>query len=122
MSDRPRVLVPAMFPEYVDPGSVVGRYEKTEFGFFGSRLAADCCNDTRGGGPGKISVARAASPSRCGGCTTDTPGNVYTGAPAMEVTVRSGGREEKQQDSYEQYWSWSQVEKRLMVELYKTWN
>lgn len=72
-----------MFPEYVEPGSVAGRYEN--IGFFGSRFAADCCKDTSGGGPGRISVARVASPSKCGGCTTDTPCNVKAGALAMEV-------------------------------------
>jgi hypothetical protein len=60
----PIVLVPAIFPEYVDPGSVAGRYEKTGFGFFGSRFAIDCCRDNSGGGPGNISVARVVSPSR----------------------------------------------------------
>jgi len=82
------VLVPAMFPAYVDPGSVAGRYEKA--GFFGSRLIVDCCKDKSEGGPGRISVARAASPSKWGGCITDTPDNVYTGALAMEVMVSSG--------------------------------
>lgn len=41
-SGAPRVLVPAMLPEYVDPGSVAGRYENAGAGFFGSRLAAVC--------------------------------------------------------------------------------
>jgi hypothetical protein len=87
-SGGPKVLVPAIFPAYVDPGSVAGRYEKT--GFFGSRLTPDCCKDKSEGGPGRISVARAASPSKWGGCTTGTPGNVYAGALAMELMVSSG--------------------------------
>jgi len=93
-SGTPRVLVPAIFPEYVDPGSVAGRYEKT--GFFGSLFAADGCKDTSGGGPGKISVASVASPSKWGGCTTGTPGNINAGALAMEVMVSSlRGRDEE---------------------------
>lgn len=51
-------------PEYVDPGSDGGRYEKAIEGFLGSRLSTDCCAETRDGGPGKISVARLGSPSR----------------------------------------------------------
>ena len=101
------MLVPAMFAEYVDPGSVAGRYEKT--GFFGSRLTADCCKDKSGGGPGRISVASAASPSKWGGCTTGTPGILYAGALAMEVMVSSGGRRDKE---VLQRQSWSQAKRR----------
>jgi hypothetical protein len=101
------VLVPAIFPAYVDPGSVAGRYEKT--GFFGSRLTVDCCKDKSEGGPGRISVARAASPSKWGGCITGTPGNVYAGALAMEVTASSEQRGDKLSMRRQ---SWSQAKRR----------
>lgn len=42
---------------------------------------------TKDGGPGRISVARLGSPSRWGGCTTCTPGIMYTGILAMEVIL-----------------------------------
>lgn len=64
MSGGPRVLVPAILPEYVEPGSVAGKYENAGAGFFGSRLAADCWTEMSGGGPGRISVARLVSPSK----------------------------------------------------------
>jgi hypothetical protein len=106
-SCTPRGLVPAMFPEYVDPGSVAGRYEKT--GFLGSRFATDCCTDNSAGGPGRISVARATSPSRWGGCTTGTPDNLYAGALAMEVMVLS---ERWRDEVVVRRQSWSQAKRR----------
>jgi hypothetical protein len=80
---------PVASAEYVDPGSDEGRYEMTEVGFLGSRLGADCCTETRGGGPGRISVARDWSPSRCGGCTTCTPDSKYAGMSAVDAIVGS---------------------------------
>jgi hypothetical protein len=49
-------------PVYVEPGSDVGIYE-TAVGL----LKAACFTVLRRGGPGNISVASVASPSRCGG-------------------------------------------------------
>ncbi len=55
---------PPARPAYVVPGSERGRYETGKAGFLGSNflgnrmLASD-------GGPGRISVARVGSPSRC---------------------------------------------------------
>lgn len=58
------IKVPCVRPEYVDPGSDVGRYEKAKEGFLGSRFRVCCCKEAEEGGPGRISVARLASPSR----------------------------------------------------------
>ena len=41
--------------------------------------------EARGGGPGKISVARDGSPSRWGGCDTETPGCRYAGTLSTDA-------------------------------------
>ena len=77
---------------YVVPGSEPGRYEYGTVGFllsFRGRFA--CWSDAREGGPGRISVARDGSPSRCGGCDTGTPGCRYAGTLSTDaISVESG--------------------------------
>ena len=41
--------------------------------------------DCREGGPGRISVAKVGSPSRCGGCTTGTVASRQAGTPSTDA-------------------------------------
>lgn len=62
---------PPARPAYVVPGSERGRYETGNAGLLGSNFLGNRMLASEGG-PGRISVARVGSPSRCGGCNTCT--------------------------------------------------
>ena len=87
LSSNTPLKAPEASPEYVDPGSEEGKYEMVADGFLGSRLGADCCTETKEGGPGRISVERSGSLSRCGACKADTPGNSYARKVSEDVMV-----------------------------------
>ena len=69
------------------PGSEPGRYEYDTAGFLtlSFRGTVGCWRDAKEGGPGRISVARDGSPSKWGGCDTDTPGRKYAGTLSTDA-------------------------------------
>ena len=77
-----------VFAPYVVPGSDKGKYDVFWAVFLWSLFGALACwMDARGGGPGRISVAKDGSPSRCGGCTTGTAAIRQAGTTAAEVIM-----------------------------------
>ena len=49
-----------------------------------------CCTEASGGGPGRISVARLASPSKCEGWAIGTLGSMYAGTLSTDAMTVEG--------------------------------